>query len=58
MLIVLASYTEMFLGHQLFFALVFIVSLGHNGKCTEEAVNTKFLDLQIDNLLNWKTRID
>lgn len=57
MLIVLASYTETFLDHQ-FFGFVTIVFLGHSGKYTEEAVNTKLLILQIDNPLKWKNRID
>jgi len=32
--------------------------IGLQEKCLEEIVNTKFLDLQIDNHINWKNYID
>jgi hypothetical protein len=34
------------------------LSTGYNGKRIEESANTKFLDLQIDDHLNWKNHID
>jgi hypothetical protein len=34
------------------------LNIGYDDKYVEEAVNTKFLGLQIDNLLNWKNHID
>jgi hypothetical protein len=34
------------------------LNIGCNNKYIEEAVNTKFLGLRIDNHLNWKTLID
>ena len=30
------------------------LGIGYNKKCIEERVNGTFLDLQIDNHLNWK----
>jgi hypothetical protein len=32
--------------------------VGYKEKCIEEAVNTKFLRLQIDNHINWKNHIE
>jgi hypothetical protein len=32
--------------------------IGLQEKCVEETVNTKFLDLQIDNHINWKNYTD
>ena len=34
------------------------LAIGHKDKYTEEAVNLKFLGIQIDNHLNWKNHID
>jgi hypothetical protein len=34
------------------------LSIGYKEKYIEEVVNTNFLRLQIDNQLNWKTRIN
>jgi hypothetical protein len=34
------------------------LNTGYNDKYREDAVNTKFLGLQIDNHLNWKNPID
>jgi hypothetical protein len=34
------------------------LNIGFNDKYIEEAVNTKFLGLQIDNHLSWKNHID
>jgi hypothetical protein len=34
------------------------LNIGYNDEHIEEGVNTKFLGLQIDNQLNWKTHID
>jgi hypothetical protein len=31
------------------------LNIGYNDKYIEQAVNTKFLGLQIDDYLNWKT---
>jgi hypothetical protein len=32
--------------------------IGYKEKYIEETVNTKFLDLQVDNHLNWKNHIE
>jgi hypothetical protein len=34
------------------------LNIGYNDKYIEEAVNTKFLGLQIDNHLNWRNHFD
>ena len=34
------------------------LNIGYNGKDIEETISTKFLGLQIDNHLNWKTHIE
>jgi hypothetical protein len=34
------------------------LTIGHKDKCIEEAVNLKFLGIQIDNHLSWKNHID
>jgi hypothetical protein len=34
------------------------LNIGFNEKYIEEAVNTKFLGLQIDSHLNWKNHVD
>jgi hypothetical protein len=34
------------------------LNIGYNDKYIEEAVNIKFLGLQIDNHLNWKNHVD
>jgi hypothetical protein len=36
----------------------FSISIGYDDKHIEESVHTKFLGLQIDSHLNWKTHID
>ena len=33
-------------------------SIGYDGKYKDKSVDTKFLGLQINNLLNWKNHID
>jgi hypothetical protein len=32
--------------------------IGYEEKCIEEMVSTKFLDLQVDNHLNWKNHVE
>jgi len=34
------------------------LTVSYNDKCIEEAVNLKFLSIQIDNHLNWRKHID
>jgi hypothetical protein len=34
------------------------LNIGYNAKYIEEAVNSKFLDLETDNRFNWKTNVD
>jgi hypothetical protein len=34
------------------------LTIGYKGKYIEEVVNTKFLDLHLDNHLNWNNHID
>jgi hypothetical protein len=36
----------------------YALNIGYNGRCIEESVNMKFLDLQIDNHLNWTNHSD
>jgi hypothetical protein len=36
----------------------FLISIGYEDKHIEESVHTKFLGLQIDGHLNWKTHVD
>jgi hypothetical protein len=36
----------------------FPISTGYEDKYTEESVHTKFLGLQSDSNLNWKTQVD
>jgi hypothetical protein len=35
-----------------------VLNVGYNGKCIDQSVNMKFLDLQIDNHLHWTNHID